>query len=222
LKQGKLPSNAELRSTVIADNYNNSNKKDGKKIMSSDLYTDIDLFTVKVPVGCLSSSGQGLWEDDGTAVIVMSKHGSKRDFPFSPTWNISFIGSVAEFNNIFIDAEAYYFDDCLSQSTTILNGAAYRRYITNAFRNANPLSVRDMHARGYKAFGWPESCRALLASKDGSVEYRKDYGETDVTTPIKAERDLIDMVVESAIIKDSEPNNKNKVWAGRPNKITSL
>lgn len=142
-------------------------------------------------------------------VIVSSEHCSKNCFPHTYSAGIEFIGSVELFENSYLPKTAYFFDDGLSQSSTLKNGSAFTKHLKKLYQEAKGLTISDIHSLGYYGYSWPVEMVPLLSDPTNLKTFSFWLG-TRCGSAIATVDDMLRMIAEAGQILSND--KKNNIW----------
>lgn len=142
-------------------------------------------------------------------VIVTSEHCSKNCFPHTYRAGIEFIGSAELFENSYLPKTAYFFDDGLSQSSTLKNGSAFTKHLKRLHQEAKYLTISDLHSLGYYGYSWPEEKVLHLKDKTNLKTFSFWLG-TRCGSAIATVDDMLRMIAEAGQILSND--KENNIW----------
>lgn len=145
----------------------------------------------------------------GGVVIVTSEHCSKNCFPHTYSAGIEFIGSVELFENSYLPKTAYFFDDGLSQSSTLKNGSAFTKHLKKLYQEAKGLTISDIHSLGYYGYSWPVEMVPLLSDPTNLKTFSFWLG-TRCGSAIATVDDMLRMIAEAGQILSND--KENNIW----------
>lgn len=142
-------------------------------------------------------------------VIVTSEHCSKNCFPHSYRIGIEFIGSAELFENSYLPKTAYFFDDGLSQSSTLKNGSAFTKHLKKLHQDAQYLTISDLHSLGYYGYSWPAE-KVLHLKDPANLKTFSYWLGTRCGSAIATVDDMLRMIAEAGQILSND--KENNIW----------
>lgn len=185
--------------------------------MGATIFRDHKVF--KLDLGL--SDGSSMFGSE--TVIVVSDHCEKNCYPHTYKTSIEFIGSVDKFSNRYIPKTAYYFNDGLSQSATIKNGAAFQKVMQKLFAEARELTVADLHSMGFYGYSWPEEQTPRISDRSNLKTFSYWLG-TRCAGRLDTEADMHKMIHEAYKIVSCDQDDiwMSRLWSLQADQVAKL
>ncbi|RYY74522.1 MAG: hypothetical protein EOO52_13235 [Gammaproteobacteria bacterium] len=142
-------------------------------------------------------------------VIVASERCSKNCDPHIYKAGIEFIGTIDLFENSYLPKTSYFYNDGLSQSSTLKDGSAFTKHIKKLHDKAETLTVNDLHSMGYYGYSWPVEQVINIDDRSNLKTFSYWLG-TRCGAPITSGDDVLRMVCEAGQILCSE--KESNIW----------
>lgn len=153
------------------------------------------------------------------AIIVMAKCADP-SADGKPSWDIVFIGSLADFQQEFPHRMARRIADGEFVSPTgEITASDFTRYLNNRVHSARPICARNLNACGIHAVSWPEKqARQLGMIGQPKVFVRSFFGLNRYGIELLSDQDATALVESVLTLKCRYPEASavKRVWQGLP------
>ena len=155
------------------------------------------------------------------AVVVVTESYDKNTHPAAPQLGFGFIGSKREFETTYLDCMSHQFDDGITQSHTIKNGAEFRARLIDLQERSSLLTAEALMAHGFRAISWVPELLEVTGTFAPAAPYRS-FGLWRLACPLQSDSDVQLMLRQSAAIKAITEDPRDVVWAGRPGALNHM